>query len=85
MRVFVSFCFSVFVFDVAGEARRMLRDALTYPARRNERRPSLLFDRGERQRLGYILRHSDRQRYAATLVISICFFLLPSSSYLKRK
>ena len=74
MRVLGSFCFSLF-FDVAGEARRMLRDALTYPARRNERRPSLLFDRGERQRLWYILRHSDRQRYAATLVIIICFFL----------
>ena len=50
---------------IAGEAGRMLRDAPTYPARRNERRPPLLSDRGERQGLGFILRHSDCQRYAA--------------------
>lgn len=48
----------------AGEAGRMLRDAFTDPARRNERRPSLLSHRGERQGLGFFLRHFDRQRYA---------------------
>lgn len=57
----------------------MLRDALTYPARRNERRPSLLFDRGERQRLGYVLRHFDRQRYAARLSSSSFAFRFSSS------
>lgn len=55
---------TIYVFYIIGEARRMLRDALTDPARRNERRSPLLSDRGERQGLRYILRHSDCQRYA---------------------
>lgn len=48
----------------AGQAGRMLRDALTDPARRDERRPPLLSDRGERQGLRRVLRHPHRQRYA---------------------
>ena len=55
----------------AGQARRMLRDEFTHPARRAERRPPLLSDRGERQGIRFILRHPHRQRYAPLCSLSL--------------
>ena len=56
-------CFNVSSSSSIGEARRMLRDTSTNSAGRDERRPSLLSHRGEWQGIGFILRHSDCQRY----------------------